>query len=300
MLLTMTLPLSPSPASITYHELATLEDFEQVFALEQSVWGMSPGECVPVSMLVSIVGSGGVLIGARDAQTNALIGAACGMPARRGSAWWLWSYMAGVSPAYQGRGVGFGLKQAQRAWALSHRYDTIKWTFDPMQRRNANFNFMHLGVIADTYYVNRYGAMQDALNVGLDSDRLEVTWNLLDARVIALAAGSEFDTPPQQTVDVSAALPLLYEHGDGEISLMKFPKLRAEPLLAQIPADLAALKRDDLDKARRWQLLLREGLLWAFERRYTVQAFVVHEGRCYYVLHRQKFVPKPLPLSSPD
>jgi predicted GNAT superfamily acetyltransferase len=264
---------------IVYRELHTIDDFEGVFALEQAIWGMSPGESVPVSMLVSIVGCGGVLIGAEaDGQ---LIGCALGMPARHGRDLSLWSYMAGVAREYQSKGVGVGLKQAQRAWALQHGYETMRWTFDPMQRANANFNFNKLGVVADTYHINRYGAMTDELNAGMQSDRLEVTWKLLDER-------------RADAVDMSDAMPLLYEHADGDLSLMKFPKLRAEPLLLQIPYDLAALKRENLPKAREWQLLLREGMLWAFERRYFVRAFVILEGRAYYVLNRQKAVPKPL------
>lgn len=263
---------------ITYRKFYTIEDFERVFQLEQTIWGMNAGDAVPVSMLVSIVGIGGVLIGAE--ADGKLIGFTLGMPGRREREMFLWSYMAGVSPEYQSKGVGMGLKGAQREWALRQGYNLIRWTFDPMQRPNANFNFIKLGVTADRFHINRYGEMTDALNAGMQSDRLEVTWNLVQER------------PP--TANVSDALPMLYQHSDGELSVMKFPKLKSEPLLIEIPYDLAQLKRDNLAKAREWQLALRESMLWAFERRYIVRDFVLREGRAYYLLIRQKAVPKPL------
>jgi predicted GNAT superfamily acetyltransferase len=263
---------------ITYREFHTVEDFDRVFQLEQTIWGMDAGEAVPVSMLVSVVGIGGVLIGAED--EGKLVGFTLGMPARREREFFLWSYMAGVAPAYQSKGVGMGLKGAQREWALRQGYSVIRWTFDPMQRPNANFNFNRLGVTADTYHINRYGVMTDELNAGMQSDRLEVTWNLVEER------------PP--TPNLSDALPMLYRHSDGELSVMKFPKLKSEPLMIEIPYDLAQLKRENLAKAREWQLMLRESILWAFERRYIVREFVVREGRAYYILIRQKAVPKPL------
>lgn len=273
--------------SITYRELSTIPELEQAFALEQTIWGMSAGDAVPVSMLVSMIGSGGVLIGAEDAGT--LIGMTLGMPAQRERERYLWSYMAGVAPAYQSRGVGIGLKRTQREWALAQGYNTIRWTFDPMQRPNANFNFNKLGVTADTYHINRYGEMTDELNAGMQSDRLEVTWRLLDERTLFRLQNTELPT-----VNVSDALPMLYQHADGEISLMKFPKLKSEPLLLQIPADLAKLKRDNLPQAREWQLALREAVVWALERRYLVRDFVYDNNRCYYLLIRQKAIPKPL------
>ena len=76
------------------------------------------------------------------------------------------------------RNVGYALKLHQRAWALQRGIATITWTFDPLVRRNAYFNLAKLGVRATRYLPNFYGAMQDPINAGDDTDRLLVDWDL--------------------------------------------------------------------------------------------------------------------------
>ena len=65
----------------------------------------------------------------------------------------------------------------------------MAWTFDPLQAGNANFNFNRLGTTARIYSVNHYGDMQDGINAGMASDRLEAQWQLDSPHVIALAEG---------------------------------------------------------------------------------------------------------------
>ena len=39
----------------------------------------------------------------------------------------------GVAPGYQGRGVGYRLKLAQREAVLDQGIDLITWTYDPLE-----------------------------------------------------------------------------------------------------------------------------------------------------------------------
>ncbi|HJS25152.1 MAG TPA: hypothetical protein VJ751_12410, partial [Pyrinomonadaceae bacterium] len=112
---------------------------------------------------------------------------------------------------YQNKGVGSRLKWAQRERALSEGRKLIKWTWDPMQARNAHFNLNRLGVTVDTYVENYYGidysadaAIKERLN--LPSDRLFGTWDLDSARVRALASGATapFEGKPVVTVAIPA------------------------------------------------------------------------------------------------
>jgi predicted GNAT superfamily acetyltransferase len=265
---------------IIYRELHTIDDLNRVFDLEQAVWDMTPGDAVPAALLISVVENGGVVMGAEG--DGELIGFAFGVPARKGGEWYLWSYMAGVMPGVQAKGIGLGLKAAQRQWALAHDYAVMKWTFDPMQRANANFNFRKLGVTANHYHINHYGTMTDGLNAGMQSDRLEVTWRLTDPAVEALltgqAAAPSFEEPPPD-----AALVL---YTDGQLHSMpfdaSFPRLYVE-----IPPDLAALKRTNLKLAQQWQLALRDAFTAAFAERYFAQRIATSpDGRQWYVLGR--------------
>ena len=57
-----------------------------------------------------------------------------------------YSHMMAVANDYQNKGVGARLKWAQRERALREGRTLIKWTWDPMQARNAHFNLNRLGV----------------------------------------------------------------------------------------------------------------------------------------------------------
>ncbi|HEY1404877.1 MAG TPA: hypothetical protein VGB05_12165, partial [Pyrinomonadaceae bacterium] len=89
---------------------------------------------------------------------------------------------------------------AQRERALAEGRNFIRWTFEPMQARNAHFNINRLGVVIRSYTVNFYGwdagteAIADGEQFNLDSDRLIAEWELGTSRVAACARG-ERPTP---------------------------------------------------------------------------------------------------------
>lgn len=266
--------------TIIYRELHTVDELNCIFELEQAVWEMTPGDAVPAALLISVVENGGVVIGAE--AEGELIGFAFGIPARRQGKWYLWSYMAGVMPGAQAKGIGVGLKAAQRQWALAHDYDVMKWTFDPLQRANANFNFRKLGVTADHYHINHYGTMTDGLNAGMQSDRLEVTWKLTDPAVEVLLTGQA--TPP--LVDGPTPEAVLVAFEDMQLRTLPFDPT-APRLYVEIPPNLAALKRTRLELAQQWQLAVRDAFTAAFAEGYTAQRIATSsDGRQWYVLGR--------------
>ena len=173
--------------TITIRELRTMPGINATVELQKAVWRMHDVEVSSPHTLRAIVHAGGAVIGAE--AEGRLVGFCFGMAAWREGELWLWSHMAGVRPEYQGRGVGLKLKLAQREWALGKGFSRMAWTFDPMQSGNANFNFNRLGTTARNYSVNHYGDMQDGINAGMASDRLEAQWQLDSPRVIALAEG---------------------------------------------------------------------------------------------------------------
>lgn len=86
------------------------------------------------------------------------------------------AYSLIAAAAEPGGGVGYALKQAQRAWALRRGATSLTWTFDPLIGRNARFNLVKLGAIATEYVVDFYGPLADGTNDGDETDRLAVTW----------------------------------------------------------------------------------------------------------------------------
>lgn len=263
---------------ISYRELTSTGDLQKVVEMEMVVWDMEPIMAVPHNFLMALIHAGGVVTGAEE--DGQLLGFGLAFPARLGSEWGLWSHMAGVLPPHQRRGIGVGIKFAQRKWALANGYETIGWTYDPLQRGNANFNLRLLGAFSSIYHVNFYGEMLDSINAGMPSDRLEITWKLNDPRVVAAASG---ETLPHVTTQFPQEHFLLYTGSDGQPRL---GDLGAPlPHFIEIPFNLATLKREDIDKAKHWQLMLRQAMQTSLGQGSAVVDFVTTETRCWYVLN---------------
>src|SRR6202041_595073 len=103
----------------------------------------------------------------------------------RGGKPFLHSHMTGVLPEYQNRNIGRRLKLSQREIALQQSISLIEWTFDPLELRNAHFNFVRLGAIARRFLPNCYGITDSQLHAGLPTDRLIAEWWLDSPRVKA-------------------------------------------------------------------------------------------------------------------
>ena len=268
-------------SQITYRELTQLDDFRATFALQKAVWG-STFDPVPLHVFQAVTVRGGLLVGAEaDGQ---MVGFAFAFPANEGQGWVLWSHIAGVHPDYQALGIGFKLKQMQRVWALDKGYDRMGWTFDPMQRGNANFNLRLLGAVSNTYKLNIYGEMTDAVNRGLQSDRLAVTWFLDNERVARLANGAVAEPVIHECPEERF---ILRNTREGLRPSPTNTKLDADYCLAEMPRDLNALKRENLELAKQWQLELRRLFQTSFEAGYWVVDVMTTGDRCWYVLQKE-------------
>jgi len=265
---------------VKLHVLHTMDEFAIIVELQQQIWGMARADTVSPYIMNAISHNGGAIIAAEtDGQ---MVGFCLGFASKRGDSMLFWSHMAGVLPGYQGRRIGFLLKQEQRRWALDTGYDTISWTFDPLQRGNANFNFTHLGATAHTYLVNVYGEMTDEINAGLASDRLEAHWSLNDARVVALAEGA----PPDNSDSYDDTVFLVSMQGAQLIG--QLPSDWTEDVyFIEIPYDIGTLKKSDKSKAIAWQLAVRKAMLAAFENGYSARDFIISDGRCRYIVRRK-------------
>src|SRR5262249_5975141 len=185
---------------------------------------------------------------------------------------------AGVLPGYRDRDVGYALKLKQREQVLKQGIDLITWTFDPLESRNARFNFHKLGAACDLYLRNLYGAMRDTLNAGLPSDRVQVDWRIASPRVEAKLRGkSEVEStplPPSSTPAMLMAdgVPLLNPTVAGEPPrpLEKTPE--AERMLIQIPSDFQSLKAADKNLALEWRPRTRQLFEGAFAKGCTPTA----------------------------
>jgi predicted GNAT superfamily acetyltransferase len=196
-----------TPDGVAIRPLETIEQVFQASAVLDEVWGGDRGG-MPPNLLRALAHSGNYAMGLYDTagDEERMIGASVAFfaaPAARS----MHSHITGVLAGYRSQGLGRVLKQHQRAWAFARDVGHITWTFDPLVARNAHFNLRVLGVRVNEYLVDHYGAMDDDVNRGDESDRLMVTW--------ALAAPAS--APDESAVVTSVPVPRdieLLRHAD--------------------------------------------------------------------------------------
>lgn len=150
-------------------------DLEAAAAVINAVWD-DPTLASP-SLLRAYTHFGNPTLGAFVG--GRLVGVSVGFLAPSGGTH-LHSHITGLLPDFQHLGLGHRLKLEQRAWCLAQGIAEITWTFDPMLARNAHFNLRKLGAVAEAVLPSFYGAMNDGVNRGDVTDRLEVHWYLDD------------------------------------------------------------------------------------------------------------------------
>lgn len=167
--------MTTESSPIVVQRVEDLRELAAVHALEREVWGGD--DLVPVSLLRVMAVEGGHVLLARHRDLPDPIGMAVAFIGQRGQAWYLHSHMVAVKPAFRSMAIGRLLKQYQLEYARSRGLSYVGWTFDPLQRKNAQFNLNIVGGVATAFYDNFYGLLGDRINGEFFTHRLFVEWN---------------------------------------------------------------------------------------------------------------------------
>jgi chorismate synthase len=258
-------------------ELTTIPEFREVMALELEIWGYGDAEdAVGIPLFVVTVKRGGILLGAYDEGRMAgfvysLAGLKRGVPMQ-------WSHMLGVRDAYRGTGLGRRLKLEQRRRALDMGIALMEWTFDPLQAANAHLNFRRLGVVAEEYGRDAYGASASPLHQGNPTDRLIVQWWMQTPRVARLAGDDAAMAPDERTgPTANAGLPVVLEagaRGDWTEPTRLMLGLTAPELQVAIPGRFSEMLQQEPGLAQAWRLASRDAFTHYLSRGYAVVDFV--------------------------
>jgi len=213
--------------------LRTAEQMHTASAVLSEVWG-GDRTGMPANLLRALAHAGNYAVGLFD--DDRMVGASVGflglLDAEELS---LHSHITGILDGYRGRGLGRALKQHQREWALARGIGRITWTFDPLVARNASFNLRALGARVSAYLVDHYGAMDDGVNRGDETDRLFVEWRL------------DEPAPPPPEQDIVTTV--------------------------EVPADIESLRREAPGEALDWRYRVREAFLGLMEDGFVMGGF---------------------------
>ncbi len=262
------------------HEIAACS---ATVPIQEEIW--SGDVVVPPQMLLAVAHNGGfVALGYVDGDERAA-GFVFGFVGIYDYHFRHHSHMLALRAAHRSSGLAVALKEAQRDHCLDQGIDTIAWTMDPLEARNARFNFAKLGAFAATYHRDFYGAMPDRLNEGLASDRIYVEWRIATDRADRRLRGID-PIPSLENAEREGVPYLLRVESDRPAA--GGGTVEASHLLVEIPADFQALKSRDLGLAREWRLAARAALEPAFASGHALVEFLrAADGRGAYVLVRR-------------
>jgi len=267
-------------AQIAIRDLKSIDDLRQLKAVEREVWGMADDDALPLTLAIALKTAGNIFVGAFDKEKDdkeknkeKLVGFAFGFLGREHGQTTIHSHMLAVLDAYRHLDLGSRLKQAQRERAMAMGVHEMTWTYDPLQSRNAHFNFSKLGVLSDTYKVDFYGPETSSILHRNATDRLWVRWILNSRRVRDRLAGKNTNLRAE-TIDTMRLLaPLVRFDPSGKPARADLiQSLARQRVSIEIPGDILEVEQADMGRAREW----REATRWAFSE--AIKAgFVVAE-----------------------
>ncbi len=262
----------------------TIEEFRACVELQEATWGEGFSERVPPAILKVAQILGGVSAGAYDPDGQ-LLGFVFGMTGVRDGELAHWSDMLAVRERVRDTGLGARLKQYQRDQVLARGVESMYWTFDPLQSRNAYLNFNKLGIVVREYVRDMYGDTDSPLHRGVGTDRFIALWQMSSDRVVARLAGRESgpESPPHDAHRV------LDSHGGDGLLRPGEPDLgsRNHRLLVTIPLDVSEIMERSLDVALEWRGATRAVFTHYLGEGYEARELLRSGATSEYLLERR-------------
>ena len=264
---------------ITIRDLKSIDDLIQLKGVEKEVWGMADDDTIPLTLAIACKAAGNIFVGAFDTRNqekekdkDKLVGFAFGFLGRERGQTTIHSHMLAVLDAFRHLDLGSRLKQAQRERAISMGIHEMTWTYDPLQSRNAHFNFSKLGVASDTYKVDFYGPETSSMLHRNGTDRLWVRWMLNSRRVRDRLAGKNARA---ETLDALRLLvPLVRFDPSGKPARADLAEALARQRVSiEIPGDILEVERADMGLAREWRDATRGAFREALKAGFVVAEF---------------------------
>lgn len=284
---------------IEIRQITDVDDARRLEEVQRRTWNMSDLEALPGRFLHAMHFNGACLLGAYDGSE--LVGFVFGVLGTvesltdridqiAAARLQMYSAIMGVLPEYQGAGIGYQLKVAQREFAMRIGVRLITWTFDPLEGRNAYLNIRKLGVICHQYERDFHGEI-GGINAGLPTDRFYVEWWVTSNRVDVRLSSRR----PPLTLDnyLSGAAVMVNKATIDDRGLARppseFERVSTRFVLVEIPDSIQLIKQQDLDLAVAWRRSTRALFEHYFAANYVLTDFVRFEDSSgiphnYYVL----------------
>lgn len=278
------MPGGSSSRDLVIRPLTSQKDFQACTAFQEEIWGVGFNERVSAAILMVANRIGGLSAGAFD-EEGGLQGFVFGLTGVEDGELIHWSDMLAVRAGLRDQGLGTRLKHYQREVLLSRGIRRMRWTFDPLQSRNAYVNLAKLGIITREYVQDMYGDTGSPLHRGVGTDRLVAFWEMDSDRVTRRLKG--IDARPD--LATLATLPMVIPtRGGGVYPAPEEPVLGLDgpALLLTIPGAIDSIMAEDTGLAVLWREVTRSAFLHYFSRGYRATELFPQGEISHYLLAR--------------
>jgi predicted GNAT superfamily acetyltransferase len=269
-------PQQTDPDGVTFRPFSSLADYAACVELQRITWGRNFSDVVPLSILKITQKAGGIAAGAFSPE-GLLLGFVYGLTGYVDRRPFHWSHMLAVDPAARDLGLGTRLKLYQRDLLLPLGVEEVRWTFDPLESRNAHLNFNHLGAEVAEYVEDMYAGEEGSeLFAGIGTDRFILSWRIAGERVARALAGRRTGAEPFREAPI-------VNPGAAIEDLPDAPRVRIE-----IPESIQGLKAERPDAGGAWRQSTRRAFERYLGRGYRIETFYrdAADRRCFYGLEK--------------
>jgi predicted GNAT superfamily acetyltransferase len=173
------------------------------------------------------------------------------------------------------------LKLHQREFALEEQLQLVKWTFDPLQSRNAYLNLHKLGGIIRSFRPDYFGNLGGTMNQAFPTDRFWVEWYVGSSHVANRLAGHFPHLSSDQLSLVNTV--------EGPTEERRCTSFRVDHrearLLVEIPTNISQLRLGNPALAGQWQTACRK-IFSTYLSHYIIADSFREENRAFYLLVR--------------
>lgn len=266
-------------ADITIKAIKNIKKIKKIIKLHKSIWGLDDFEITPPHIYKATLEAGGhILIAYKDKEPAGFIYGFPGCDSEGNRYFYI--HNLGVEKKFRSLGIGLKLNLQLRKILLEESYNTVKWTFDPLESTNANLYIGKMGGIVEDYMKDYYGKMTDELNKNISSDRLIIKWEIKSSRVVEkLNNRDSFYTI--NDVEKSKCLNFIGKDKKPKNNKINY---NSNFYFLEIPANYHEIKINTFDIIREWRLYVRNILQSFLKKGFIIVDTVYFNKRFFYVL----------------
>ncbi|MBO1002534.1 GNAT family N-acetyltransferase [Pseudogracilibacillus auburnensis] len=255
-------------AHVEIKQLTSIEQLNELVKIEKAVWQMPT---IPVHQTFTAMNNGGVILGSYT--SGKMVGFLYSFAGFNKEKPYLCSHMLGILPPYRKSGLGIEMKKKQAKIAKKMGYEMITWTFDPLESKNAYINLHKLGACGAHYKENHYGDLNDQLNQGLPTDRIQIEWDL----ITTTRKRTHVLDPEKLLLVMEEESPVYRTHCTDDLQ-------KSDVWFVEIPNDFQSLKREQIELAKKWRFESRNVFQALFAAGFIAIDFISEQSnKSYYV-----------------